>query len=140
MGEMSLEPSLLAPWPDSLLSGNLVSANIPDSHDQTPRLPVPNFKNPNLNPSGNTPSREMSSQGNSDVKITCSKITLENLLSCPLRLVLVLQPLLGMPFSTLKCENHPMRLKEGTEGKDTGSASGNQACLLSSHHHIVRDE
>lgn len=80
----------------------------------------------------------MSSQGSSDAEITHSKVALGNPLSCPPKLVLVLQLLLEMLFSTLKAENHPMRLKEGMERKMAGSSSGNQTCLLSSHQHVFR--
>ena len=38
-------------------------------------LPMPNFKKPNLNPSGDTPPRQISSQGNSD-NVTGSDIIL----------------------------------------------------------------
>lgn len=127
----------LSLWAACLLSSSLVSSLFTQSG-----LSVPNFRNSNFHPGGDTPSREMSSRGICDVKITWSHVTLENPLNGPLELVLVLQPLLVMFFFTLKCENHPVRREEETDGKNVCSFSGNRACLMSvmsGHCHVLRD-
>lgn len=128
----------LSLWAACLLSSSLVSSLFTQSG-----LSMLNFRNSNFHPGGDTPSREMSSRGICDVKITWSHVTLENPLNGPLELVLVLQPLLVMFFFTLKCENHPVRREEETDGKNVCSSfSGNQACLISvtsGHCHVLRD-
>lgn len=101
--------------PRSLLSSGLVPVQYSQIATPDSGLPMPNTKSLTLNPSGDTPPRQISSQGNSD-NITGSDIILASR-STVTKLVLILQPFLVRLFSTLECENQPRGCRKEQKGR-----------------------